>query len=548
MGEHCCYIAQSRSCLSRTGPTGGRQILNQLTQGRDIQDQLRLASLFPSLNSSSEQYSLVLRCYLDQLPEKFFNRAAYESYLGWLLKQDASRPKELEQYLSQNEGEINGGLHFLRELNSEEWHDWLLDGNEYEVIRMIDKHVHPAYLRLIEGVWIPMVKPLAHFSRRARNKGVDGLGGMAIFEEIKGLPENGLNQPYVHIIRNGIAHVGITFLQSKIRYQDNRGNKETFDVRQVVRLTDDLVDTCNGIAAALKVFLLISQKRKYSLPREFLIEVLQEQTWAPWWSIEGCMATESGGRSQMTVYAQLRTRDFRKAWWSTLQSGLLTQKLVDEFDQYNIRFNSRRNQMGWAIFNRNDLQAVNIANSLEIKEASNLGKTFFFFDEATLPSFKVGGMLETLIHSFTFAAQTEFLKYREKLEIPRIYGRKANILRSSWGAVLHAEVIIEESEQLTAEAIRKHRRRIVRTARRYAGKSRGISHIHWLPLIFARVAVFARDHRRRRLAGFGLAKELICVIMLIRTDRIQPLDLIGSTVKTEGSWRISWNDAWLKSR
>ena len=338
------------------------------------------------------------------------------------------------------------------------------------------------------------------------------------------------------------------FFKARFRYQDNRGNKETFDVRQVVRLTDDLVDTCNGIAAALKVFLLISQKRKYSLPREFLIEVLQEQTWAPWWSIEGCMATESGGRSQMTVYAQLRTRDFRKAWWSTLQSGLLTQKLVDEFDQYNIRFNSRRNQMGWAIFNRNDLQAVNIANSLEIKEASNLGKTFFFFDEATLPSFKVGGMLETLIHSFTFAAQTEFLKYREKLEIPRIYGRKANILRSSWGAVLHAEVIIEESEQLTAEAIRKHRRRIVRTARRYAGKSRGISHIHWLPLIFARVAVFARDHRRRRLAGFGLAKELICVIMLIRTDRIQPLDLIGSTVKTEGSWRISWNDAWLKSR
>ena len=413
---------------------------------------------------------------------------------------------------------------------------------------MIDRHAHPAYLRLIEGVWIPLVKPLAYFSRIDRKKGVEGLGGMAIFEELKGQSEEGLNLPYVHIIRNGIAHVGITFLQSNIRYQDNKGNRETFDVKKVVRLTDDLVDICNGIVAALKVYLLTSQRGKYALPREFLIEVLQEQTWAPWWSIEGCMATESGGQSQLTVYAKLRTRDSRKAWWSALQSGLLTQYLVDEYDQYNIRFNSRKSQMGWAIFNRNDLQAVNAANTLEIEESSNLGRNFFILDEAKLPWFKFAGTMETLFHSFKLTAQTEFAKYREKLRIPRIKCRKAKIQRSSWGVVLHAEVIVGEFEEhLAAETICKHRRRIIRAARKNAEKSRVFSHLNMLPIIFARVVVFARDHRRRRLASFGLGKDLICVIMLKRTDHIQTIDLLGSTVETEGNWRISWNEAWLES-
>ena len=57
-------------------------------------------------------------------------------------------------------------------------------------------------------------------------------------------------------------------------------------------------------AAATKVFLLTSQGQGYMPPRELMIEVLKELTWAPWWAIEGCVEAEIGGRSQLTVYRQ----------------------------------------------------------------------------------------------------------------------------------------------------------------------------------------------------------------------------------------------------
>ena len=88
---------------------------------------------------------------------------------------------------------------FLRELNLEEWHDSPLNtGSDYDLIRMIDKHVHPAYLRLVEGVFTPLLRPLAQFSRIHRNKGVEGLDVWSITEELKGQKEEHLVRHYRH--------------------------------------------------------------------------------------------------------------------------------------------------------------------------------------------------------------------------------------------------------------------------------------------------------------------------------------------------------------
>ena len=159
---------------------------------------------------------LALRRYLDNRPEKFFDKEAYETYLRWLQSHDQIRPKELKAYLSEFDAEINRALLFLREINLEEWHDRPLSGGgDYEMMRMIDKHVHPAYLRLVEGVFTPLIRPLAYFSRLDRNKSVEGLGVWSSTEEIRGNNEEGLIGHYKHIVRNGIAHGGISFLTTR---------------------------------------------------------------------------------------------------------------------------------------------------------------------------------------------------------------------------------------------------------------------------------------------------------------------------------------------
>ena len=129
----------------------------------------------------------VLSCGAELLPSlgQRGEVAAFETYLCWLQRHDQTRPKQLKAYLSQFNSEIDRALLFLRELNLEEWHDSPLNtGGDYDLIRMIDKHVHPAYLRLVEGVFTPLLRPLAQFSRIHRNKGVEGLDVWSIPEGV----------------------------------------------------------------------------------------------------------------------------------------------------------------------------------------------------------------------------------------------------------------------------------------------------------------------------------------------------------------------------
>ena len=214
-----------------------------LTSERDQGDRARILLSFPEIGEESEQYALLLRRYLDSRPEKFFDRAAFDTYLRWFQTQDQMGPAQLRAYLSQFSSEINRALLFLRVINSAEWHDSpLKNEDDYDLIRMIDGHVQPVCLRLVEGVFTPFVRPLAYFYRTDRNKGVDGLNVWSITNELKGQKEEHLVRHYQHTIRNGIAHGKIAFLQRQIRYRDLKGHEETFDKNHVIRLFDDMLD------------------------------------------------------------------------------------------------------------------------------------------------------------------------------------------------------------------------------------------------------------------------------------------------------------------
>lgn len=143
---------------------GGR-LRNPLTQKRDSRDRTRVAAIFPTLQSSSEARFLALRCYLEDRPEKFFAESAYKYFLEWLQKRDETDGGALKQYLFRFDSEINRALLFLREINSEEWHDMPLKiGGDYDLVRFVDKDIHPTYLRLIEAVLSllpPHMQPLS---------------------------------------------------------------------------------------------------------------------------------------------------------------------------------------------------------------------------------------------------------------------------------------------------------------------------------------------------------------------------------------------------
>lgn len=137
---------------------------------------------------------------------------------------------------------------------------------------------------------------------------------------------------------------------------------------------------------------------------------------------------------------------------------------------------------------------------------------------------------------------------KRQLGWPEIHVREAEIHRNAWGSVLKGSVFLEFPDgKLTQDLVRKFRRGIVRQALSGARHKTSIFKIsRFLPLGFARISVFCKDYRRRRLSGFGLGRHIVCTIQVKRIQRIRSPDIIGSTIEQLGGYRIAWNRSWLE--
>lgn len=526
------------------------KLQNPLTAATDLDDRLRLIALFPDLQTCRDSPFLALRSYLHQCPERLFNRNVHSLMLDWLRDRDGRQRAVLMHYFADVSTEMSTALLFLRQVNSENWHDRpLVKGDDYEVVRFIDTVLHPAYLRLSEGVLAALIRPVAHFARLDRGKGVEGMDVFNLVQELIGGPMAACVEAYNHTVRNGIGHGGITYLQNDIRYRDKKGNAEVLDVWSVVRLCDDMVDTCNALAAAIKLFLIAGGAVGYQLPHELLVEELMEETRSPWWTISGCMQSELPDASQLLVYARPESRDTLKIQWAALQSAVLAESLAPGYDRYFFSLPSGKGWPGWAAFDGGRLKQLRESGAAEVHEYATAFSDggFFYVPTPRLP--RSLSRMDTLCHSLRLQWPRTLQQIRENLSLPTVLGREARMHRNGWRYVLNGEVVLPDLDSASAAAaIHKHRRRIVRVAARTARKSAPrFSIARYLPLGYARIAVFAQDFRQRRLSGFGLGPELVCTVQLRRIRRIQSPDIMGSTLEVSGSWRIAWNRSWIES-
>lgn len=523
---------------------------NPLTAAKDADDRFRLLGLFPHLASYPSAPCLALRPYLLNCPERFFDRRVHALVFDWLQHRDATDRKGLQQYFVDSGTEVSAAMLFLRQINSEAWHDRPLEkSDDFQTVGLIDRVLHPTYLRLVEGVFGTLLRPMAHFSRLDRGKQADGLDVFNVVEELKNTPLAPCVSAYRHTVRNGIGHGGITYLQSEIRYRDKKGNSETLDVRSVVRLCDDMVDSCNAIASAVKLFLLTVSSFGYRTPHELLVEELMEESRSPWWTIDGCLESELSSGRQLLVYARPESRDVLKVHWASVQSAALAESLAPGFDRYFLSLRTSKGWPGWAAFDGGRLRQARESGGTRAPDfAMALEQNGFFY--RPMPSMpRVFGMLDTVVQSFRLHWQIGRRQLSQTLGRATIAARDAKMHRNSWGCVVTGAVVVEGLDSANAATvIQSNRQRIVRAAMRAARAEQPLfSLARYLPLGYARVAIFNRDFRRRRLGSFGLGPQLVCTVQLQRNRRIKSPDIMASTVEISGKWRIAWNRAWIDS-
>jgi hypothetical protein len=349
-------------------------------------------------------------------------------------------------------------------------------------------------------------------------------------------------------LRNAIAHGGITYLQNEIRYCDGQA-VEILDTSTIVRLCDDLLDTCNGLAAALEAFLIALRTEGYPVPQELLVEELRQETLTPWWAIEGCVPAEIGDRRQLIVYARPASRDAAKIQWSAFQSGILAEFFAPGFDRYFFSLRSAVARPGWAAFNGRRLMELRKSGATDIADFAEALEDCGIFYHPRRATPRMIAKVDTLLQSFRIRLPLAREEIHQNLGLLHVVPRNVSIHRNSWGCVLTGEVVIEDlNDEAALILICKQRRRIVRAALRSARRNmHRMNPVRYLPLGWARLAVFRKDYRCRRLSNFGLGPDLICTVQIQRIKRIKAPDIMGSIVEVVGKWRLAWNRAWLEA-
>ena len=526
-----------------------RNILeNPLLRNTHARKRSDIKEHFPELEDCPHDHFLSIHKYIKRSPQRFYSQSVYSKFLGWLEDRNRISQGALQQYLTEHDAELNRAFLHLEEINNLDWHDFFEKLDNIEFIRFIDQQIHPSYLRLTEAVFTPFCRIVAYFSRVDRGSGTDGLDLFPIVEEIERTSLSDVVNPYKHIVRNAIAHGGITYLQNEILYCDKKGNEEKYSDRDIVRTFDDLLDSCNALALALSLFLLVNQPNGYRLPQQLLLEELKEETKTPWWEVVGCTPSKFTGLNQLIIYARPNTADYGKVQLSTFQTGVLVESFVPGYDRYFFSIRSSSSWPGWAAFDGKKLHDLRNKQDAILEDYKGVLENDLVFYVPRIKTPRFIARIQNIILSFRLNMPIAILDIKRQLGLPEIYIREANIHRNAWGAVLNGSVFVEYHKgSITQDIIRKIRKKAVRKALSEARKKTPICKIiRFLPLGYARISVFCKDYRRRRLSGYGLGPHLVCTIQVKRIRRIQSPDIMGSTIEQLGGYRIAWNRAWLE--
>lgn len=519
------------------------KILNPYTKVINEYKKTELLKCFPDLQNCQCEDFISIYNFFTHKPECFYNKEIFSIYLEWLQSIDGSQHEDLVNYFIEYENHLSNAIRNINQINDLQIHDEDLKGkDEYNLLEVIDNCIHPNYLKMVEGVFAPLIHPVAYLSRKKRNTSVERLDVFNSVEEIQSQCQNMENivKPYRHIVRNGIAHGSVQYLNNEIKYTDKKGNNEIIYYADVITLFDELVDCCNAMVLALKIFFTKKAKNEYKLPFAFLIDELKAQSENKWLEVNNCIQmTIQSKVSQMLVYTFVKTTDVLKVNYFMLQIANLAESLIPGYDRYFITLKSKCAYPGWYSFNGAKLKLArcSIAEDYTLFKNAIDESGVLFHTKIKYPTFfyKIDNFVESfLIH---------FRILRKKLENEY---KKANIIlknyeshKSGFSNIVNGDIVLTVYNNVDiAEFIRNHYSQIVRYVSRHTVKL--------LPLGFARISVYSKQMRKRTYKHYGLGEDLVCVIQYKKLQRIRCRNIFESTVEEHGLYRIEWNKKWLE--
>jgi hypothetical protein len=318
----------------------------------------------------------------------------------------------------------------------------------------------------------------------------------------------------------------------------------------MVRMFDDLLDLCNGIALAYHVFFLIhgTERTGIRMPLSVMLGELRAQTEAPSWRIEGALEYDlPNGVRQLNLSARTRFLEERKLIYMALLTDTLAEELMPGFDFYWLSFRRGSAIAGWARLDGKELAGLRAQGNVSLGEIGPAipDGGLIAFPPRMRRWLKIprllgyaGSMLESLRLTVLDARKSPWT-FGEHRVLPRT-GR---IHRQALYAVIEARlVLMSPSIEKAIAFVRENTSILAMIGSLHARKTAGLLAAGTkLPLGYGTFHVFLSDFRRRRLESFGLEEELLCRIIIKRLGRIEIVPLATGTPEKVRCARIDWN-------
>jgi hypothetical protein len=518
-----------------------------------LDDRRRLAiELFPDLQTCAHEFFAFMSLYAREQPWKFFNKELCRSALGAFNTIRSLDDEVLIRFFREGHGEIEIALRSLDTINRARYHDqnwWTVP--ELERIRSIRELIHPAYLQLCEGVLKTLLHPIAVFERRKRGSLSEAFKPDERVEEAR---RAGLGdfEAFDSRVRNAIAHGSVAFSKDTIEYRDlasKHRRVRTTTPPETLRMFEDLLDTCNGLAAALRVLVLVDTKLFFSelapVAPALVFPELQYQLDTAGWHVRDYLEFEYGdGQRDLNLFVDATYFDDYKTQLSVIRTAVFASRFAPSFDRCYVMLDRRGRIGGWGLFETKKVR--------ELFGADEAGAYIEGLSEAAfvvMPlwrHFRVGRVLR-LVGSIVDVFRTTWPAIRSRTQRPQVRNVRAiykpRYICITATTVLHIDDI-SSAVKYVAINVRALLRGAVRAGLR---DKRTPKWLRWLPVGYVEVDVHLTDRRLSQLVSSGLGANLLCRIVRKTRGQIQILPLHESLPQKVADAIVFWNRAAIET-
>jgi len=508
----------------------------------------RAIVVFPELANCGHELFAFMSVYADRPPWSTFDSGAQQQFLLFLRTLAKDRPTYLTQFLRDEHGALEIAFRTLETINRTYPHDrnWS-ELRDVHLLRTIHDEVHPMYLQLCEAVLKWLLTIVAVPRREKRGDPTENLSPGNLVKEARDAGIHALDC-FDSKMRNAIAHGGVALGIDRIEYINRYRGKTSSRVNtpnETLSMVEALLDVCNGLAAGLRMFVLLDRallfSEKTDLPPALVFPEVETQLATSDWHVDDYLELRYGdGSRELNLFARTTYLDDLKTQLSVIRTASLAAALMPRFDRYYVRLSRRGVTAGWGLFDGAKVREL-------LKKGIDHGPAYL---AATQPP---GFIVFPALGRFRVPARL------------RIFGSIAEVIRTGWAArqkakaieVREVEIVGKRTYSVVTAHVVLHERDLekavgltltnlrsillaVREARRLRDASWWDRHI---PVGYLQVYVFLEDRRRRELANGAWTANHLCRL-LRKTRALIPVGAPPNVItQMEGDVRIDWNAA-----